>query len=335
MTDHEPIAWIETHLDVKESTAGAFLYGRVDCWSHRRLAGIDVPFDGSDRGHFSMRSQELDFAVSVGSGRILDFGPGDGWPALRVAPMVQEVIGVEASAQRVRVCQENARRVGVDNARFVLVEPGERLPFANETFDGAMASWSLEESPDLQATLTEIHRVLRPGGRLRFERIPLSFFACDNGLPMYIGDALGERTILGIAKADVDRERVRNHGILIDLPRIKFCTVFERHGVEPGYAGLTEGVLRELRPHMVEAAAWTTRNPQCKTWLRWLPELGFSEAHTTYGGGWAGERLFDRLPASRRPTTQAETDEMLRPVVEVIVTMEGPVHLDMPITAVK
>ena len=42
----------------------------------------------------------------------------------------------------------------------------ERLPFAPEAFDGATMGFALRNVSDLDATLREFHRVLKPGGRL-------------------------------------------------------------------------------------------------------------------------------------------------------------------------
>jgi len=43
---------------------------------------------------------------------------------------------------------------------------GHRLPFADESFDVVLATWSLYHLPDKELALGDIVRVLRPGGRL-------------------------------------------------------------------------------------------------------------------------------------------------------------------------
>lgn len=333
MTKHNPIEWITQHVDVKSPAFGTFFYGRIEQWSPGRLPGINCIFDPMNKKHFATRAQELDYAIAVGGGRILDFGPGDGWPALRIAPMVEHLVGVEASAQRVEICRQNANQTGIKNAEFIFVEPGKLLPFDNESFDGVVASWSLEETPNLEVTLRELLRVLRPGAKMRFERIPLSFLTYAEG--MYVNDALGGRTIVLTGCPDTQEEKVTYCGLLIDMPKRDFRSVFERHGLEPVYKAMTDEVLWELHPHIVEAARWETCNPNCKTWLDWLPELGFRHAESTYGGGWVAERYFDRLPERQRPTSEEAVDIMLRPLVEVAITMQAPFDLDAPITAVK
>ena len=42
----------------------------------------------------------------------------------------------------------------------------ERLPFADDSFDAVVTCWTLYFMTDIDATLEEIKRTLRPGGRL-------------------------------------------------------------------------------------------------------------------------------------------------------------------------
>ncbi len=58
-----------------------------------------------------------------------------------------------------------ARRVG-NQRGVVLAGDAERLPLASSRFDGAMVAFGIRNLGDPSAALGEIHRVLRPGGRL-------------------------------------------------------------------------------------------------------------------------------------------------------------------------
>lgn len=91
--------------------------------------------------------------------RALDLGCGDGrlTGALRAA----RVVGADPSA----VALERARRRAPDR-EWVETAPGEALPFADGSFDLALCADTLEHVQDVQGLLSEVRRVLVPGGRL-------------------------------------------------------------------------------------------------------------------------------------------------------------------------
>ncbi|HUT60867.1 MAG TPA: class I SAM-dependent methyltransferase [Phycisphaerae bacterium] len=335
-----PIRWIVDHLQLKQTDSSEFIYANAASQSGEGLAVIYQPFDATRRGHFVDRGQILDYALHTDGGGVLDFGPGDGWPSLLIAPMVKEIVGVEGCQRRADVCSENARRLGLTNARFVCVQPGKPLPFEDGSFDSAVAASSLEQTPDPQATLAELHRVLKPGGRLRFDYESLSRYRGGQERAISLWLREGDQTRMIVFDRRVDDEYVDHYGLVIGLSRADVEGVFERHGAEAKYEGLTPAVLTDLSTHLVEAACWTTRHPSCRTWLTWLRVVGFSEARPTYDGGWFARRLFDRVGEPGRPGDMEAVDEYLRPLVEVVITMEAPSgstpgQWDHTITAVK
>ena len=61
------------------------------------------------------------------------------------------------------------RRAGKLGRRIdVVEEPGERMPFADGSFDTVLTTLVLCSVADLDAVAAEIRRVLRPGGRFVF-----------------------------------------------------------------------------------------------------------------------------------------------------------------------
>lgn len=161
--------WIEENLYPKPCTSEDFVYNEMESQSGFSLPVIYQDFDAGDRWHWNDRGMLYDFLYSTdGEGKVLlDFGPGDGWPSLIVAPFAKEVIGVDASEKRVRVCTENAKRLGIKNASFASYKSGTGLPFEDNTFDGIMAASSIEQTPNPKETLKELYRVLKPDGHIR------------------------------------------------------------------------------------------------------------------------------------------------------------------------
>jgi SAM-dependent methyltransferase len=100
--------------------------------------------------------------ASYVSGRWLDYGCAEGWYAEALLGQgASEVVGVDVEEQRVK---EAAAR-GVPHASFHPYN-GFDLDFPDDSFDGAFVNEVLEHVADEQASLREIHRVLRPGGHL-------------------------------------------------------------------------------------------------------------------------------------------------------------------------
>jgi SAM-dependent methyltransferase len=105
------------------------------------------------------RDVAFDAVSEVHPVRVLEVGCGEGEFAERlIRELGVEVLALDQSARMV----ELARERGVD-AR---VGDVQELPFEDGSFDAAVAAWMLYHVPQLDRALSELARVLRPGGRL-------------------------------------------------------------------------------------------------------------------------------------------------------------------------
>jgi SAM-dependent methyltransferase len=108
------------------------------------------------------RPAMLELAGAVAGRRILDAGCGAGplFAALRDRGAV--VTGVDASAEMLELARD---RLGAD-ADLHVADLANPLPFPDDAFDDVVASLVLHYLKDWGPTLTELRRVLTPGGRL-------------------------------------------------------------------------------------------------------------------------------------------------------------------------
>jgi ubiquinone/menaquinone biosynthesis C-methylase UbiE len=100
-----------------------------------------------------------DYAGPGGGGRVLDVGTGTGRAALVLADAGAEVIGIDASAEMLRVAQAraDARRARVQFA----VGDAHRLDFAPQSFDTVVSLRVLMHTPDWRRCVAEACRVAR------------------------------------------------------------------------------------------------------------------------------------------------------------------------------
>jgi SAM-dependent methyltransferase len=108
------------------------------------------------------RPAMLELAGDVAGRRILDAGCGSGPLSAALRARGAVVTGIDASARMLGLAR---RRLGVDTD-LRLADLAHPLPFSDGSFDDVAASLVLHYLQDWGPTLTELRRVLTPGGRL-------------------------------------------------------------------------------------------------------------------------------------------------------------------------
>ncbi|MGO9382138.1 MAG: class I SAM-dependent methyltransferase [Mycobacterium sp.] len=103
-------------------------------------------------------------AVAHATGRLLMVGLGPGTDLKFVPPAVTSIAAVEPVAAFRRMASRLALRHGI--AADIVDGTGESIPFPDNSFDSVHIGLVLCSVDDVAATLSEIRRVLAPGGRL-------------------------------------------------------------------------------------------------------------------------------------------------------------------------
>ena len=94
----------------------------------------------------------------------IGFGSGHNVPVL---PGVRDPGGRRrAGRRRLEARREAPEGTSVPVERSGL--DGQSLPFEDDSFDTALSTWTMCTIPDVAAALSEVRRVLKPGGTLRF-----------------------------------------------------------------------------------------------------------------------------------------------------------------------
>jgi ubiquinone/menaquinone biosynthesis C-methylase UbiE len=110
---------------------------------------------------------EIRARVAAGlSGEVLEVGFGSGLNVRYYPPSVARVRAVDPAAVGRKLA---ARRVARSPVPVEYLGPdGQALPLEPASVDHVLTTWTLCTIPDVERALSEIHRVLRPGGSFHF-----------------------------------------------------------------------------------------------------------------------------------------------------------------------
>lgn len=125
-----------------------------------------------ENGNVSLRNtawymERLCSRIELG-GDVLHVGCGFGANTLVVAECcgdVRSVGGVDPDAEKIGVFRKLIERLGLAHVHAD-IGSGENLPYDDDTFDVAICNESISHVQSIPGVLAEIHRTLRPGGRV-------------------------------------------------------------------------------------------------------------------------------------------------------------------------
>ena len=110
----------------------------------------------------SWRSMVCKIVLQDNPTAIIDIATGTGDVAFDLARINNQVTGIDNAEQMLEIANKKNTST---NIHFKL-EDAEKMSFQDESFDAATVSFGVRNFEDLSKGLSEIKRVLRPGGKL-------------------------------------------------------------------------------------------------------------------------------------------------------------------------
>jgi demethylmenaquinone methyltransferase / 2-methoxy-6-polyprenyl-1,4-benzoquinol methylase len=144
-----------------ERIAGMFdaIAGRYDLLNHVLSAGIDRRW----------RTRAIRSLRLTGCERVLDLCTGTGDLAIAAAqaqPSAARVVGVDFSGAMLRVGDRKLRNERLDDRIAMVQGDAVCIPLGDASVDAATIGFGIRNVQDMDAACAELHRVLKPGGRL-------------------------------------------------------------------------------------------------------------------------------------------------------------------------
>ena len=155
-----------TDSKMKTSESAPETRGQTIRWAHLYDPVVRLALLGQDK---ALRKTTAEMAQIKPGDRILDVGCGTGDLTIAAkawAGSTGKVFGIDAAPEMIEAALAKAARAGLNiEFRVGLIES---LPFPNDYFDVVLSSLMMHHLPDdlKRKGLTQIYRVLKPGGHL-------------------------------------------------------------------------------------------------------------------------------------------------------------------------
>lgn len=145
-------------------------------WESNPVAAAAVPYEPGTREFFQyydlLREEVEPVAFSYAlheyadfkGKKVLDVGCGNGYVLSRYAREGADVYGVDITSKAIELTRQRFQLGGLQGTFDVA--NAEALPFGDGEFDCVCSMGVLHHTPNTAAAVAEIHRVLKPGGRL-------------------------------------------------------------------------------------------------------------------------------------------------------------------------
>jgi len=139
--------------------------GRYDLMNRMMSLGLDLRW----------RHVAIQQAKFKPDSRILDLGIGTGDMAVKLLQQVPNcrLVGIDNCRELMRLGQKKSRLKRASPAIQMVQGDGRFFPFDDNIFDGVVAGFSVRNIPDSPRVISEIYRVLVPGGKcVLLEMVP-------------------------------------------------------------------------------------------------------------------------------------------------------------------
>jgi len=154
------VPYKDSELSKKEQVAGMFndIAKRYDFLNRFLSAGVDIGW----------RKKGLKQLVAIKPTTLLDVATGTADVAILASSMLnpEKIIGIDISDGMLEIGRQKIKKLSLENKIELFNGDSEAIKFEDNSFDAVTVSFGVRNFQDLEKGLSEIKRVLKPGGKL-------------------------------------------------------------------------------------------------------------------------------------------------------------------------
>lgn len=133
-------------------------------WNNLGEEWFELAQTGESRMHFIMPKM-LEYIGNVDGLKILDLGCGEGGYSRELAKRNAKVVAVDCSEKAIKYSMKLAKEEALDIKHYIR-NSNDLYEINDNEFDIVLCSMMLMDCEDLEGTLSEVVRVLKPNGKL-------------------------------------------------------------------------------------------------------------------------------------------------------------------------
>lgn len=154
------VPYQESELEKKQQVAEMFnsIAGKYDFMNRFLSAGIDVRW----------RKKAINLLKPLHPQQVLDVATGTGDVAILTHKLLQpqKITGIDISEGMLQVGREKINKLGLSAVIDLQKGDSETIHFPDNSFDAITVAFGVRNFQHLEKGLKEMHRVLKPGGKL-------------------------------------------------------------------------------------------------------------------------------------------------------------------------
>ena len=154
------VPYKDSELSKKEQVAGMFddIAGRYDFLNRFLSAGIDIRW----------RKKAIGYLKDINPQQILDVATGTADVAIMASHLLnpKKIIGIDISQGMLDIGEKKVEKAGLQGSIELLKGDSEAINFNENSFDAVTVAFGVRNFQHLEKGLSEILRVLKPGGKL-------------------------------------------------------------------------------------------------------------------------------------------------------------------------